>query len=1236
MGHFKRLWQTNQIRLHQIWSRAGRKITSCAGVVAIVLLPYLTLRLSPTAQHQAHAATESMGKPNELILFILYSAAGIPPWDPFYQEAVDPPPTSPTTSFIPLLLRQANCSLTRQVFDTSFNLQPHFIYPNYQDFLHQGSGLSTTPDKWANGCAQPTTGIASQQIETVQTQSNGSIVMAVVNISGNFPAANGQNLVIATIGATTAQPISQVTYPLVSTAYITASLAVADVNGDGINDILVASLPADTSTSGEVSVLLGNNDGTFQAAKNTPTNVAATNVTADDMNGDGKLDLVLTGVTAPGIAVLPGKGDGTFGSEIDGPAGAGGLRAITADLNGDGKKDVASSSGQILLGNGDGTLTLLPGTLPTVGPSVGGGPQAGQGIAVADFNKDGKLDLALTNNIGVTVDLYLGHGDGTFVYQSSFASLYGLQNISTTDIDGDGNPDLFIGSTSGGTFSTDANLGGLFESALGAGDGTFFSGGDAYLPNTSALDFKTVDDVADFNGDGKPDIVSIDVNAANTTPQLRVRQGLATGKFTDLATTPINVSGLTGGQSNTGYLAAADFNGDSKQDVVFTTTPLGSGASTISATLGNGDGTFATQSDYASPGVVVGLAVADLNGDGKPDIVFLSDPSNAGPADLTQTTIEAMLNKGDGTFQAAQAITPQANLEQLAVADVNGDGKQDLVVTTGNAFTSSVGNVLVYLGNGDGTFQKPSSLSVGTYPGALTIADMNSDGHPDIIAATTDSNSNPFIDILLGKGDGTFQTATSAALPQGGVSSLAVADLNGDKKPDIVLTACCGLANTMAALGNGDGTIAEAGILGTGVSSTFIKINDFNGDGIPDLLLTSNSYAIDVFLSSPSTVSATYPTSTSLTTSATATALGQPVTFTVQITSPEGNAPPAGSVNFLDGTTVLATQTLSAGGSATYTTSSLSAGAHSITATYAGNSTFATSTSSPVTVTVSAVALAKTTTTLTATPAAVASGGSVSMSAVVAGASGSTGTPTGAVTFSDGTTKLGTGALNSAGAATYSTSSLAVGEHSITAAYGGDTNFAASTSSAVTVTVTAAVPGFSLSLSPATATVNAGSTATTTMTITPSGGFNSQVSFACSGLPAASTCAFSPATVTPSGSAAATTTLTVATNVATASVREADPAKRIHAGEGATFLALVFLGLGGLMRQQRKWNSFRWSTLLAVLLIAGIMTAMVACGGGGNSSSGGGTTTPAGTNDVTVTATAGSLSKTASFTLTVQ
>jgi Bacterial Ig-like domain (group 3)/FG-GAP-like repeat len=1231
MSYVTRVFQVahGYIRSFRIWSRGPRAILLYACVVAFALFTWVTARMvvSPPTISRAHTTKA----PKQITDFDIILALYVP--FPFiWNYVTDPPPSSPGVSYLPLLARQTNCSLTRQVLDPSLNFEPQYTYPNYQDYVRQGVGLPSTGDKWPNGCSQPSTGVGGQNLVVTGKLSNGNAQIAVVNWPGLLAASTSQNLVTATLDTATGQAVSPVTYPLVSSSYTTVTLATADLNGDGINDIVVVSLQADTSTSGEVSVLLGKSDGTFQPVQNTPINVAATSVTLDDMNGDGKLDLVVTGVATPGVAVLLGKGNGTLGDEIDGPSGASGQSAATADLNGDGKKDVALSSGQILLGKGDGTLDLLPGTLSTVAPT-GGNPDVGKGIAAADFNKDGVVDLAVANGLTATVDIYLGQGDGTFTYKYSFASLYGQQSIQATDIDGDGNPDLFIGTSSGGVFLTDAYTGGIFESALGNGDGTFHSAGDAYLPNNPGQQFITFFDLADFNGDSKPDIVSIDVDATNTTPQLRVRDGSSDGKFTELASTAINVPGLTGGQSNTSALVAADLNGDAKQDVVFATTPLGSSNSTISVAAGNGDGTFAAQADYPSPGVVLALVVADINGDGKPDIVFVSDPSNQGVADLTHTVIEAMLNKGNGIFQAAQPISPQANLQALTVADVNGDGKQDLVVSTSNGFTSSTGNVLVYLGNGDGTFQNPSSLSAGTYPGPVTIADMNNDGHLDIVVYTTDSNSSPLLDILLGNGDGTFQTATSSQLPQNVVTGLAVADMNGDKKPDVVLTACCGLANTMVALGNGDGTIIGAAIVYEGISSNLIKLADINGDGLPDILLTSNLLSIDALLSTAS-ASSGFPTSTTVTASATSISVGQPVTFTVQVTSADGNAPPGGSVTFSDGSTTLSTQTLSATGSATYMTSSLIAGTHSISAAYAGNTTFAASSSSPVTITVSASTLVGTTTMLTATPTTSAAGGNVAFNAVVAAISGTT-SPTGTVTFSDGATALGTGTLDATGKTTFSSSTLAVGAHSIAAAYGGSAAFSPSTSTAATVTITAAAQDYGIALAKSSGTIAYGTTGTITdgITITSINGFSQRVTVSCTGAPQYSTCTVNPTSVTPSASTPGTTTLSIMTNVATSAV--AMPSTPSHS-RGKTTLA--FLGGGvffafSLMRIRRT----RWHlTQLCLVLCFLICSALVGCGGGSSGSGGSGNNTPKGSYPITVTAAAGATTHTTSFSLTIQ
>ena len=1230
-------------------------IRAAACTMTVPLLVGALLLFSPQLTHKALANTEGLEKTSDSPAYHYLvrtlgesTAAAIAlQWD----DSIDPPPTSPTTTpYIPLLIQQPNCSLTRVVTDGSFNLLSQYSYPDYQDFLHLALGLSTTSDKWPNGCAQTTTGLASQQLQTVSTQSNGTIVLASINIAGNFPADNGQNVVVATIGTTTAQPMTQVTYPVVSSSYLTSALTVADVNGDGIKDLIVGSLlNSGTGSAGEISVLLGNSDGTFQAAKTFSSNVYPSNVTIDDLNGDGKMDLVVSGISTPGLCIFLGNGDGTFGSEMDGPAGTGGLAAVTADFNGDGKKDVALSSGQILLGNGNGTLTLLPGTLSSVAPVTGILPP-GSGIASADFNNDGKIDLAVANQNSDTVDIYLGNGDGTFTFKSSFASLSGLQGIRAIDMDGDGNVDLFVGSQSGGVFLSGANTTGLFESALGNGDGTFHTAGDAYLPNSTALEFSTVFDVADFNGDGKPDIVSLDVNAANTSAVLRVREGLGNGKFADLASTTVNATSLvtpapnicpTCASANTVGLVAADFNGDSKQDVVFATTPYASVGSTISVFLGNGNGTFAPQTDYSIANNVTALAVANLVTGGEPDIVFLANPSTTG---TTQTVIEAMLNNGSGTFGTPQQIDAQPNLTALALADVNGDGKLDLVVSTSNLLSSAAGNVLVYLGNGDGTFQRPTTLSVGSYPGALALADMNNDGHPDIVVYTADSSNHPYLDILLGNGNGTFQTATSFQLPQTGVSSLAVNELSGGTQP-LVLTGAS--FYPMAALGSGSGTISAAGELPTGVQSAGVRLVDVNGDGIPDILLTSaggvsNQYAIEVFLSAAS-ASSTYPTSTSLTTSTNSVTTGQPVTFTVQVTSPEGNSPPGGSVTFLDGSTTLATESLNSNGVATYTTSSLAAGVHSITASYQGNSTFATSTSSAVTVTVSAPALVNTTTSLTATPNSITSGSTVMFSATVAPASGTV-TPAGTVTFFDGSTQLGTGTLNSSGVAALSTSSLPVGTQAITAAYEGSSSFAASTSSVVNVIVSAAVaPSFTLSGTAVSIAPGATTGNTSTVSVTPSGGFTGSVALTAAlatsptgatNLPTFSFGATTPVNIT--GASAGTGTLTISTTAITTSTLIRPPPLN-SSGFGwpaAGSAAIACVLLIGIRARRRRWFGMLGMFVLLVFLAG----AIASCGGGGGGGGGGNTGNPgttAGSYTITVTGTSGSITQTATVNLTV-
>ncbi|MGD0443957.1 MAG: pectinesterase family protein [Edaphobacter sp.] len=407
----------------------------------------------------------------------------------------------------------------------------------------------------------------------------------------------------------------------------------------------------------------------------------------------------------------------------------------------------------------------------------------------------------------------------------------------------------------------------------------------------------------------------------------------------------------------------------------------------------------------------------------------------------------------------------------------------------------------------------------------------------------------------------------------------------------------------------------------------------YGGDANFSGSTTASAYVLTVTASNKAI------TTTALTASATTITAGASVTLTATITGTAvGNATPSGTVTFMEGATTLGTGTVTSG-VATYTTSTLGTGSNNIIAVYSGDTNFSTSTSSGLVITVNATALVPlaTTTTLGASATTAVSGTSITFTATITGAAGSTAIPTGTVTFMNGTTTLGTGALAS-GVATYTTSTLAVGSNSITAIYGGNTNFAPSTSAALSITITAVVPGsFTLSLSPTNGSVASGSTATTTITITPSRGFNQQVSFACSGLPQNASCSFSPATVTPSGSGTATSTLTIATASASAALDQHQPALPGQSSGGMT--AMAFLGGGGLLGwtllRRRKSGSL-WYVQLGLALMMLAVSAAIGCGGSSTPAT---TTTPppaATTYQVTITGTAGSATQSATYSLTVQ
>src|SRR5580704_7362369 len=289
--------------------------------------------------------------------------------------------------------------------------------------------------------------------------------------------------------------------------------------------------------------------------------------------------------------------------------------------------------------------------------------------------------------------------------------------------------------------------------------------------------------VSDVNGDGKPDLLVVNRGPGGTVSgTVSVLLGNRDGTF------QAAVSYGSGG-GFTYSLAVGDVNGDGKLDLVV----ANASSNTVGVLLGHGDGTFATAVTYDSGGNFPdSVAIADVNGDGVPDIIVL-DCSNkfAGCGGGQNGTAAVLLGNGDGTFRAGASYDAGSGPISVAVADVNGDGKPDIVVADcgANIFcpTSAPGALSVLLGNGDGTFQAAVSYrSGGTSAASVAVADVNGDGRLDLLVANSGSST---VGVLLGDGDGTFQAAS--VYNSGGSSyssnQVVVADVDGDGKLDLVV-----------------------------------------------------------------------------------------------------------------------------------------------------------------------------------------------------------------------------------------------------------------------------------------------------------------------------------------------------------------------------------------------------------------------------------------------------------------
>ena len=932
-------------------------------------------------------------------------------------------------------------------------------------------------------------GLYAFSVAVGDVNGDGKLDLVVANDCAYNTCANGSVSVLLGNGDGTFQ--GAVSYG--SGGLYAYSVAVADVNGDGKPDLVVANQYADnTYTNGGVSVLLGNGDGTFQAAvSNGSGGQEAYSVAVGDVNGDGKPDLIVANYCVSNsncsngsLGVLLGRGDGTFQAAVS--YGSGGLDTYSVavgDVNADGKPDLivanwcASSncngSVGVLLGNGDGTFQAAV--------SYASGGDGAFSVEVGDVNGDGKPDLVVANASGIgSVGVLLGNGDGTFQTVVSYGS-GGRSPISVAmgDVNGDGKPDLVVSNECG---SNNNCANGSVAVLLGNGDGTF-QAAPAYGSGGQGAQSVAVEDV---NGDGKPDLIVASQYADNNYANGSVSVLLGNGDGTFQAA----VSYGSGGW-NADSVAVGDVNGDGKPDLVVSNECISNNNcanGSVAVLLGNGDGTFQAAPAYGSGGQgAQSVAVEDVNGDGKPDLIVANVCISNN--NCANGSVSVLLGNGDGTFKAAVSYGSGGYAAlSVAVGDVNGDGKPDLVVANqsgSNNNNNANGVVGVLLGNGDGTFQTAVSYgSGGQIADSVAVGDVNGDGKPDLVVAnkcvSNNNCANGVVSVLLGNGDGTFQTAVSSVTPPTSccIQSLALADFDGDGKLDVASG-----AGGFLLLGNGDGTFQTPitlGAFGLGIAA-----GDFHHDGKPDLAV---AYGSSFTILRNIAANFHYATTTVVTSSLNPAPGGQPVTFTATVTPAFNAGATTGSVTFYDGANVLATVAI-ASGQARFTTSLLSLATHSITASYAGDSSYLPSTSPVLLETINS---SPTTTALSSLLNPSTFNQSVTFTATVTPSGG--GTPMGTITFTDGPNALGVVAL-SGGQAALTTSSLGAGNHSIVASYSGDSADQASTSTALMQIVQMASTSLTLASNINPSAYNQAVTFTATLTLQYGGSATGTVTF---------------------------------------------------------------------------------------------------------------------------------------------
>lgn len=551
----------------------------------------------------------------------------------------------------------------------------------------------------------------SYKVVATDLNGDGYADLATTCGSGSYSNGYGVSVLLNNGGGVFS---NQYNYAKQSSGYY-QSITVADFNGDGQADIATGIAYGNIPS---ISILLGNGDGSLQSPKNYlgPSPYNPTDIIAADLNGDARPDLAVASDSArvsvlldySAVGFLSG-GNYSTGGPSDG--------IVATDLDGDGKLDLATANFygdnavSVLLGNGDGTFK----------PNVGYPGTKASSLVAADFNGDHHPDIVTVNGFDNTFTVFTGDGKGGLTTPKNPRGVYKagtspIQDI-VADLNGDGRLDIAT-----------LNGEGTVSILNGKGNGAFAAQARYRIFGTNPFEVYSFT-AGDLNRDGRPDLVAVGklFNAIDFSGAVSVLLAKKGGGYQAGVDSPLGMIPSA--------VAVADLNGDSKLDLAI----AGDGANQkqISVLPGNGDGTFQMETVYPVT-YARSLVVTDLNKDGHPDLASVGCINSLGlpcAGGWDPSGISVLLGNGTGGFSSGGNFDTPSDGPGLAAADLNGDGRPDLAACNGN------GTASVLLGNGDGSLQTHQDFPTGRYCNSIAIADTNDDGRSDLVTSNDGDNT---------------------------------------------------------------------------------------------------------------------------------------------------------------------------------------------------------------------------------------------------------------------------------------------------------------------------------------------------------------------------------------------------------------------------------------------------------------------------------------------------------------